>query len=335
MEGMYNTNYSDKNFMTYSPVDYEQNLFSVKPSHDKTKDSTFFCATTYQYKYNGKELQTELGLNFYDYGARNYDAALGRWMNIDPLAEQMRRHSPYNYCFNNPLRFTDPDGMAPVWEPKIVNKVDKNGKTVGGYLGLKKESNDNASTLASTLGISQSEATKLYNGMSDSGIVKVPDNIASPINDAINDAIDNPSKYEDNSFIPDGYETNYNCFESTLSISKGETPDFNNVASPQEFSGSLKSDYEHADSSSEYVFGRTAIRFGETTKNILGMESNSSIHGATYLGTSQDGTIWTWSKNGMIEKPGIYTLNQLETLYSKNQGVGPTKNESGFYNVNK
>jgi RHS repeat-associated protein len=66
----------------------------------------------YQYKYNGKELQDELGLNVYDFGARNYMPDLGRWANIDVLTENYMNVSGYNYCLNNPLRFIDPTGMA-------------------------------------------------------------------------------------------------------------------------------------------------------------------------------------------------------------------------------
>ena len=74
----------------------------------------FSISTNVQpYKYNGKELDTKGGLNLYDYGARHYDAALGRWHVVDPMAEKMGAWSPYGYCFNNPMKFVDEEGEIP------------------------------------------------------------------------------------------------------------------------------------------------------------------------------------------------------------------------------
>src|SRR5690606_10901362 len=74
----------------------------------------------YQYKFNGKELQTDSGM--YDYGARFYMPELGRWGVVDPLAEMSQIFSPYVYGNNNPIMFVDPDGRLSQGFMDAINK---------------------------------------------------------------------------------------------------------------------------------------------------------------------------------------------------------------------
>ena len=71
---------------------------------------TFASTSVQPYKYNGKEYDDKKELNWYDYGARHYDAATGRFTAIDPMTEKYFEISPYTYCVNNPIKFVDPNG---------------------------------------------------------------------------------------------------------------------------------------------------------------------------------------------------------------------------------
>lgn len=72
----------------------------------------------------------EFGLDWYDYGARNYDASLGRWMNIDPLAENFYDHSPFHMAGNNPIVFMDYNGKDYV----LTIDLDTGTITISGTL---------------------------------------------------------------------------------------------------------------------------------------------------------------------------------------------------------
>jgi RHS repeat-associated protein len=76
-----------------------------------------------KFKYNGKELEESLGYDMHEYEARHYDAALGRFVTIDPLAEDYNFQTPYSYAINNPIRFIDKFGMGPIF--------DEDGNVIG------------------------------------------------------------------------------------------------------------------------------------------------------------------------------------------------------------
>ncbi len=85
-----------------------------------------------KYLYNGKELQGDFGLDWYDYGARFYDVQLGRWHVVDPLAHLYYNWSTNNYTLNNPLRYIDPDGKASGDPPYMyaTEGAKKNGEVI-------------------------------------------------------------------------------------------------------------------------------------------------------------------------------------------------------------
>jgi RHS repeat-associated protein len=141
--------YVEPNGSSYKYVyQYKDHLGNIRLSYDKTltiqeennyypfglkqmgyNTGTLSTNDALKYKYNGKELQDELGLNIYDYGARNYDPALGRWINVDALSEDYTNYSPYVYAFNDPIRHVDPDGNEP--EDRL-GEIDPPGKKKGG-----------------------------------------------------------------------------------------------------------------------------------------------------------------------------------------------------------
>ena len=108
-----------------------------------------------RYTYNGKEMQDDLNLNWYDYGFRMQDPALGRWHVIDGLSDLYSSWSPYNYTMNNPIKFIDPNGA-------YVD--DFSGNNTGNWTGVngKPERNKNIVDMESRL-------NNYRNGRSGSG----------------------------------------------------------------------------------------------------------------------------------------------------------------------
>lgn len=108
--------------LKHSGYNSDKMMYTKEAEVLKIKPVPPLFITSYKYKYNGKEYQDELGLNMYDYQARNYDPALGRFSVPDPMQELYYGINSYAYVFNNPVQLVDPTGM-------IVEYADDPNKT--------------------------------------------------------------------------------------------------------------------------------------------------------------------------------------------------------------
>lgn len=107
-------------------LSYYQNQFKSSLTFEKSDFSSY---SGYVYRFNGMEVDNEVkgSGNSYTTEFRQYDPRLGRWLTLDPLMAKYPWASPYNAFNDNPMRFTDREGLeGNDWIKKLV-QINGNG----------------------------------------------------------------------------------------------------------------------------------------------------------------------------------------------------------------
>lgn len=245
--------------------------------------------------------------------------SIARWLTTDPAGQF---HSPYLGMGNNPINRYDPNGA---WSP------DADGNLIA-------ESGDDILSLYDYFGGAKSweDVSGIFysmdagaNGITASnlaGNTVVLDNVftRSIANSTSNLTTDVFLAYQRTGVLtaqptPEDY---YNCWGSAIAGSSGrEIVQGVGIQQGQTFDNILLANYNNTN---DPVFGQTVLRFA----NQDGVQ-----HGAVYYGSSRDGTVYVYTKNGWYIKPEIMKLNNLLhkiPSYGTVQGINP--GHTGFYN---
>ena len=270
-------------------------------------------STQYRYGFNGKEKDQngEFGsITNYDYGARIYNPAIGRWLSMDP--ENQFVLSQYLAFANNPVLLLDSNGG---WVPG----VDNNGR-----IFLRAEEGDDIYSLFKFLGGVDNAKKYLPTFYTKENIIPTikistktmvrfnSDNIFS---EAMAQKESNPEYFYDTH--PDDVRTarglpdTYNCHRSAVNASQGCSFIGEGALDPNVRNSELGT----AISSDEAVFGETIITFGDD-------------HSATFFGRSKDGTVYVFSKHGDFWSPNIEPVGAVVNGGEEDQVPG-----SGFGHV--
>jgi RHS repeat-associated protein len=276
------------------------------------------------YMFNAKELDEESGMYYYE--ARYY--APPTFISRDPLFEKYPTISPYAYCSNNPVNRIDPSGMDD-WKP------DSDGNLIA-------EKGDNAWTLAKFLNIKPQEAIsqlkeqgyKINNGILD---LKIGDKVTL-------DNVYTRNLTNHGDLSAGDPQLNYNCWGSAIAGVEGiKIQNGVGIDTPKEFDSKLQSNFSSVDNSQAH-FGETIIRFAEEKpyqgamyngyekQGLVSRNPNNiggASHGAVYYGTSQNGTIYVYTKNGWYAAPKIMPLQEVIKIYGNVSGLN---NDHGYYN---
>ena len=272
-----------------------------------SKPFTAHSTLAENYSFSAKERDTETGLSYF--GSRYYSGDLSIWLSVDPMSDKYPSLSPYVYCANNPVKLVDPNGE---WIPGLDGENN---------IIVTREEGDNEESFRKFMGTAYSDEDiqNMYGQMQDGKInlTKTYGNEFQIMTDAINDAFSD-SNFENNE--------NYNCWGAAIAVSKKIKLQGNGLNDcggvsyylneMENFDNTLSNGYVSSDQQGASV-GKTVLRFGTCNEN---------GHGAVYLGKSQDGTEYVFTKNGWKSRPTIMTT---ERMLFENPKYGSNQNRSG------
>ncbi|MCO6173624.1 hypothetical protein NHF50_01055 [Flavobacterium sp. NRK F10] len=248
----------------------------------------------------------------------------GRWMSPDPLSEEFPEWSPYTMVMDSPIRFNDPTGMAAEWTPdkngNLIAEKGDNTKTLAKYLGTTTKDVSNRFTLTST-GKSLSEDHEFTEGSKvtlnnnySRALVKSNGEKGLTTEEITNEGLGLGDSYSRSNKKTDSYNCTDGATCGVLGVEiTPQNADLYGKGDILSFDSFLnnRNQFDKV-SQNDAVFGKTIYQFGYD-------------HAAVYYGTSKDGTVYVFSKNGEYVKPQITTLKSVESLYG---------NHTGIYNYN-
>ena len=117
----------------YYPFGLEMKMLSSK-ANGKIKNKKRYAANELQ----NEEFNDGSGLEFYDFNARSYDQQIGRFLQIDPKADEegQEKCNPYHYCYNNPILYSDPDGELVFLAPLVIPAIVAGVALIGSYIAV-------------------------------------------------------------------------------------------------------------------------------------------------------------------------------------------------------
>jgi RHS repeat-associated protein len=243
----------------------------------------YWSSTSSKYKFTGKERDNETGYDYF--GARYYDARIGRWGQMDPLFEKYITVSPYSYVLVNPLIFIDPNGK---WRARYDE--------VSGKIYVTAEENDKFEDLYSQLGMTKDEFFEKYK-----------DYINDPENFELNAGfeLDITEQVIGNAKFSDKLSNGFNCFSSCIAAMGFVNNEIELYTEGKNLSQILES----------------TLGFKKETENKTGFmntfEDLNKIthHAAIYVIRSQKGIEYFFGRPGPNSKLSIQTSDILNQLY--------------------